>query len=80
MSNKLYDLWFDPISVAGDLVVECRISHGPHESNVDFNPQPGNWLMAGDDEVKPIKSRVIRREGNRIWLQLQLSSGVNAVA
>jgi hypothetical protein len=30
--------------------------------------------------VEPIRGRVIRREGNRVWLQLQLPSTANAVA
>lgn len=80
MSSKAYDLWFDPNNVGGDLVVECWISHSPHKDDIDFNPQPGDWLLAGDDEEDPLKSRVIRREGNRVWLQLQLLSTFHAVA
>ncbi|MCL5447495.1 MAG: hypothetical protein M1350_08885 [Actinobacteria bacterium] len=80
MASKAYDLWFDPNSVGGDLVVECWISHGPRKDDTVFDPQPGDWLIAGDDDVEPIRGRVIRREENRVWLQLQLPSTANAVA
>ena len=36
VATELYDLWFDPNSVGGDMVVECWISHGPGASDPDF--------------------------------------------
>ena len=75
-----YDFWFDPNGVGGDLVVECWISHGPRAEDRGFDPQPGDWLLVGDDEEKPIRARVTRRDSNRVWVQLQLPSSANAVA
>ncbi|NNN21021.1 MAG: hypothetical protein HKL80_03350 [Acidimicrobiales bacterium] len=74
MSEAIYDLWFDPNMVDGDLVVECWISHGPRSSDNNFNPLTGDSLLAGDGEVDPISALVLRREGNRVWIQLRLQS------
>jgi hypothetical protein len=68
-----YDLWYDANSVGGDLVVETWISHGPRALDPGFDPQPGDWLTIGDDEEPPVRSRVVRRDGNRVWVQLDLS-------
>jgi hypothetical protein len=75
-----FDLWYDPNGVGADLVVECWISHGPRADEAEFDPQPGDWLLVGDDEEPPLKARVTRRDGNRVWLQVQLPSVTNAVA
>jgi hypothetical protein len=75
-----YDLSFDPNDVGGDLVVECWISHGPRADDADFDPQPGDWLLVGDDEGDPLKARVTRREGNRVWVQIELPRPSHAVA
>jgi hypothetical protein len=75
-----FDLWFDPNAVGADLVVECWISHGPRAEDPSFDPQPGDWLLAGDEGESPVKARVTRREGNRVWLQLGVPSVGNAVA
>lgn len=66
-----YDLSFDPNDVGPDLVVECWISHGPRADDDAFDPQPGDVLTAGDNEGDPLKGRVVRRDGNRVWLQLE---------
>lgn len=73
MPTKDYDLWYDATSVGGDLVVETWISHGPRADDPTFNPGPGDWLLVGDDEEPPVRSRVIRRDGNQVWVQLDLS-------
>jgi hypothetical protein len=75
-----YDLWFDPNEVGSDLVVECWVSHGPRSDDATFDPQPGEILLAGDDEEEPLRARVVRREGNRVWVQLQLPSRPGVVA
>ena len=67
-----YDLWYDATSVGADLVVETWISHGPRAADSTFNPLPGDWLLVGDDEEPPCRARVIRRDGNRVWTQLEL--------
>jgi len=75
-----FDLTYDPNEVGGDMVVECWISHGPHAHDPGFDPQPGQWLMAGDDEEPPRRARVVRRDGNRVWIQLVLPSSADQVA
>ncbi|MGH8905932.1 MAG: hypothetical protein ACRD0K_05340 [Egibacteraceae bacterium] len=81
MSHTLaYDLWYDPNTVGADLVVECWISHGPRCGDVTFDPQPGDWVTVGDDEEAPLRARVTRRDGDRVWLQVHLPSMAEAVA
>jgi hypothetical protein len=67
-----YDLWYDATSVGADLVVETWISHGPRSDDPTFDPCVGDWLLVGDDEEAPCRARVIRREGNRVRMQLEL--------
>jgi hypothetical protein len=72
MESTDYDLWYDATSVGADLVVETWISHGPRAGDTTFDPRPGDWLLVGDDEEPPCRARVIRRDGNRVWTQLDL--------
>ena len=72
METTGYDLWYDATSVGADLVVETWISHGPRADDTTFDPRPGDWLLVGDDEEPSCRARVIRREGNRVWTQLDL--------
>ncbi len=74
-----YDLWFDPNSVAGDLVAECWISHGPRADDAHFDPAPGDWLRVGDGDEPPIKAQVIKRDDDRVSVQIQLSAADIAV-
>ena len=67
-----HDLSYDPNEVGRDLVVDCWISQGPRAIDVMFDPQPSDWVIAGDGEVAPRRVRVTRREGNRVWVQMQL--------
>ncbi len=69
-----YDLLFDANDVGSDSVVECLISQGPRADDPSFDPEPGDWLIAGDDEGPPVRARVVQREGNRIAVQLDLGS------
>ena len=66
------DLYFDPNEVDGALVVECWISHGPRAADPTFDPQPGDVVWVGDDEEPAEKARVVRRDGNRVWVQILL--------
>jgi hypothetical protein len=78
MDSTGYDLWYDATSVGADLVVETWISHGPRATDTSFDPKPGDWLLVGDDEEPPCRARVIRRDGNRVWTQLDLDLLTNA--
>jgi hypothetical protein len=75
-----FDLVYDPNEVGGDLVVECWISQGPRSTDGTFDPQAGDWVTVGDDDQAPLRARVTRREGNRVWVQVKLSSVADAVA
>ena len=75
-----FDLVYDANEVGGDLVVECWISHGPRSADATFDPQAGDWVTVGDDEEPPLRARVTRREGNRVWVQVKLSSVADALA
>lgn len=71
-----YDLWYDANAVGADLVVETWVSHGPRADDPDFDPQPGDWVQLGDDDEPPQHARVIRRDGNRVWVQIALPATV----
>ena len=73
MNGYDYDLRYDANGVGADLVVETWISHSPRANDATFDPQAGDWLSVGDDEEPPVRSRVVRRDGNRVWVQLDLS-------
>jgi len=80
VADEPYDLWFDPNSVGGDMVAECWISHGPRADDEDFDPAPGDWLTVGDGDEAPLRARVVRRQGDRLSVQIQLSADSAAVA
>jgi len=77
---EFYDLWFDPNTVGGDMVVECWISHGPRATDPDFAPVPGDLLVLGDGDEAPLRARVIKRQGDRVSVQIQLGTESAAVA
>src|SRR5438128_2638769 len=66
--------WFDPNDVGADLVVECWISHGPCSGDPSFDPPIGDWVRVGDDVEAPLRARVTRRDGDRVWVQIALPS------
>lgn len=74
MDAAPYDLWFDPNTVAGDLVAECWISHGPRADDADFDPAPGDWVTVGDGDEAPLQAQVIVRQGDRVSVQVRLGS------
>lgn len=68
-----YDLWYDATTVDAELGVETSISHGPRAADASFDPQPGDWVVVGDDDEPPVRAQVLRRSGNRVWVQLDLA-------
>ena len=80
MNASAYDLWYDANCVGADLVVETWISHGPRSEDASFDPQPGDWILVGDDDEPPCRARVVRRDGNRVWTQLDLGIFIDAGA
>jgi len=72
MTAVRYDLWYDATAVGRGLVVETWISHGPKSNDAAFDPQPGQWVLVGDDDEPACRARVIRRESDRVWVQLDL--------
>jgi len=78
--SATWDLSFDPNDVGNDLVVECWVSQSPRANDVTFDPQPGDWLTVGDDDEAPLNARVTRRDGNRVWVQVDILSHVHVVA
>lgn len=80
MDAASYDLWYDATSVGADLVVTTWISHGPRALDPSFNPQPGDWVLVGDDDEPPCQARVTRRDANHVWVQLELGFVASAGA
>jgi hypothetical protein len=80
VADERYDLCYDPNEVGGDLVVECWLSHSPRVNDPGFDPQPADIVSVGDDEEPPLRARVVRRDGNRVWVQLELPAAAHAVA
>lgn len=80
MTASTYDLWYDATTVGADLVVLCWISHGPRGDDPSFDPQPGDHLLVGDDEEAPLPARVIRRQGDQLSVQVELTEATHAVA
>jgi hypothetical protein len=75
-----YDLSYDATTVGSDLVVACWISHGPRANDADFDPLPGDQVLVGDDEEPTLRACVIRRQGDRVDVQVQLVDASHAVA
>jgi hypothetical protein len=69
-----FDLWYDGHLVGGDLAVECWISHGPRSTDPTFDRRAGDSVTVGDEDEPPLPAQVIDREGDRVRLQVHLSS------
>lgn len=67
-----YDLTYGPNDVGSDLVVSSRLHRGLRADDPTFNPVPGDVVRVGDDEEAPLQARVIRREEDRVWVQIEL--------
>ena len=75
-----YDLAYDPNEVGTDMVVEFWISHSPRRTGLKFRPSIGDWIMVGDDAEPPRSARIIKRDGNRVWAQIDLPRSWHVVA
>lgn len=64
------DLIYDPNEVGADLVVTCLISQSPRASDNSFDPQPSDMLLVTDADGEDLRARVVRRDGNRVSVQL----------
>jgi hypothetical protein len=73
VSEPAFDLWYDATAVGADLVVETWISHGPRSGDPAFDPRPGDWVRLGDDDELALHARVLRRDGDRVSVQLELA-------
>jgi hypothetical protein len=80
MATPAYDLWYDATTVGADLVVLCWISHGPRRDDPGFDPQPGDYVRVGDDDETSLRARIIRRDGDRVAVQVELSGVADPVA
>lgn len=80
VTTAAYDLWYDATAVGADLVVMCWISHGPRAADPAFDPRIGDRLLVGDDEEPPLVARVVRRDDDRVAVQLTLPTTAHAVA
>jgi hypothetical protein len=80
VTDDRYDLWFDPNAVGGDMMAECWISHGPRADDSEFDPMPGDVVTVGDGDEAALHARVVRRQGDRVSVQIQLSANSAAVA
>lgn len=66
------DLVYDPNEVGPDCVVECWVSQGPRATDTDFDPQPGNLVTLIDEDAEILRGRVVRRDGNVVWVQVEI--------
>lgn len=64
------DLMYDPNEVGADLVVTCLISQSPRATDSAFDPQPSDILLVTDADGEDLRARVVRRDGNRVSVQL----------
>lgn len=70
MDNDAVDLYFDPNEVDAALVVQCRISRGPRAGDSTFSPDTGDVVWVSDREEPAERARVVRLDGDRIWVQI----------
>lgn len=74
------DLVFDPNDVGPDCVVECWISQGPRAADPTFDPQPGLRVTVIDEDGETLTGRVVMREANRVWVQVEIPGLLSASA
>ncbi len=80
MADAGYDLTYDPNEVGGDSLSSAGFPTVLAQMTADFDPQPADIVTVGDDEERPLRGRVVRRDGNRVWVQLELAAASHAVA
>lgn len=66
------DLVFDPNDVGPDCVVECWICQGPRADDSSFDPRPGDRVTLVDEDRETLQGRVTSRDGNRVWVQVEI--------
>ncbi|BBH16093.1 hypothetical protein Back2_03800 [Nocardioides baekrokdamisoli] len=66
------DLVYDPNEVGSDLIVETWISQGPRCDDPTFDPQLLDVVSVVDADGESLAGRVVRRDGNRVWVQFDL--------
>ncbi len=74
------DLWYDANTVGADLVVETSVSRGPRASDAAFDPDPGDWVLLGDDDGPPRRAQVTWRDGDRLRARISLDDLEGPVA
>jgi len=74
------DLIYDPNDVGPDLVVACLVSQSPRAEDPSFDPRPGDILTATDVDGEDLRARLVRRDGNLIWVQLDISGMMSGPA
>ncbi|MCR1782322.1 hypothetical protein KVF89_07240 [Nocardioides carbamazepini] len=66
------DLIYDPNEVGADLVVLTWISQGPRSGDATFDPQPADLVRVTDVDGEDLRARVVGRDGNRVWVRLDV--------
>ncbi|MFT4010753.1 MAG: hypothetical protein QM655_12020 [Nocardioidaceae bacterium] len=66
------DLIYDPTEVGPDLVAACLVSQSPRATDPSFDPRPNDILTVTDADGEDLRARVVRRDGNVIWVQLDV--------
>ncbi len=74
------DLIYDPNDVGSDLVVLCWISQGPRAGDSAFDPRPGDRVQVTDADGEDLVARVVRRDENRVWVQLDVPGLMSRLA
>lgn len=74
------DLSYDPNEVGSDCVVECWISQGPRATDPSFDPRPGDRVTLIDVDAEVRRGRVTQREGNIVWVQVEVSGALTLSA
>ena len=74
------DLIYDPNDIGSDCVVRCLISDGPRGSDTSFQPAIGDSVVLIDDDGEVLNGRVTAREGDRIWVQVDLDTPLSKSA
>lgn len=80
MAEVRADLLYDPNDVGPDCVVRCRISNGPRDEDLSFDPQVGDRVRLVDIDDEPLSGRVSDRDGDRVWVRVELGTPLDVTA